>query len=156
MFLLYFLLWVIFNGSFTLEIGVIGLLIAGVLTAFSCKFMDYSPAKELWVYRKTFLFLQYICLLVKEIVKANMNVIHLILTQKEEIDPVLVHFRSDLKTPVGRAFLANCITLTPGTITVTLEDSSYMVHCLDETMAEGIDESEFIEYIRRLEGHVSP
>ena len=42
--------------------------------------------------------------------------------------------------------------MTPGTITVSLEDSKYTVHCLDETMAEGIQESEFIEYIRRLEG----
>lgn len=152
MYLLYFLLWVIFNGSFTVEIAVIGLVIAGVLIAFTCKFMDYSIERELWVYKKTFLFFKYICLLVKEIVKANINVIHMILTQREEVEPVLISFHSDLKTPVGRAFLANCITLTPGTITVTLEDSKYVVHCLDETMAEGIHESEFIEYIRRLEG----
>ena len=42
MFLIYFLLWVIFNGRFTLEIGLFGLAIAGALLAFSCKFADYS------------------------------------------------------------------------------------------------------------------
>ena len=152
MYLLYFFIWVIFNGSFTLEIGLIGLVIAGALMAFTCKFMDYSLAQELWVYKKAFLFVKYICLLVREIVKANISVIHMILTQREEAEPVLVSFHSDLKTAAGRAFLANCITLTPGTITVSLEDSKYTVHCLDETMAEGIQESEFIEYIRRLEG----
>ncbi len=152
MFLIYFILWVIFNGNFTLEIGIFGLAISGILLTFTCKFMDYSFAIELWVYKKSVLFLKYVCLLVKEIVKANMNVIHLILTQKEEIEPVLVHFHSDLKTDVGRAFLANCITLTPGTITVTLEDSDYTVHCLDKTMAEGLEESEFVEDIRNLEG----
>ncbi len=156
MYLLYFFIWVIFNGSFTLEIGLIGLVIAGVLVAFTCKFMDYSIAKELWVYKRTFFFLKYICLLVKEIVKANINVIHMILTQREEVEPVLVSFQSDLKTAVGRAFLANCITLTPGTITVTLEDSKYTVHCLDETMAEDIHESQFIEYIRQLEENRNP
>ena len=154
MYLLYFFIWVIFNGSFTLEIGLIGLVIAGALMAFTCKFMDYSIAQELWVYKKAFLFLKYISLLVREIVKANISVIHMILTQKEEVEPVLVSFHSDLKTAAGRAFLANCITLTPGTITVSLEDSKYTVHCLDETMAEGIQESEFIEYIKRLEGSV--
>ena len=101
-------------------------------------------------------FLKYICLLVKEIVKANFSVIHMILTQREVAEPVLVSFYSDLKTAVGKAFLANCITLTPGTITVSLEDSKYTVHCLDETMAEGIHESEFIEYIRQLEENTKP
>jgi len=151
MYVLYFLLWVIFNGSLTVEIAVIGMVVAAALLAFACKFMDYSLAQELGIYKKAFLFLKYICLLVKEIVKANFSVIHMILTQKEEIEPVLISFHSDLKTPTGRAFLANCITLTPGTITVTLEGSKYTVHCLDESMAEGIQESEFIEYIRRLE-----
>lgn len=156
MYLLYFFIWVIFNGNFTLEIALIGLVIAGVLLAFTCKFMDYSITKEFWVYKKAFFFLKYICLLVKEIVKANFSVIHMILTQREVAEPVLVSFYSDLKTAVGKAFLANCITLTPGTITVSLEDSKYTVHCLDETMAEGIHESEFIEYIRQLEENTKP
>ena len=148
MYLLYLLLWIIFNGNFTLEIFLFGLVIAGVMLAFTCKFMDYSLQKEKNIYKKIFLFFKYICLLLKEIVKANIN---LILTQKEEINPVLVHFHSDLKTSTGKALLANAITLTPGTITVTLEDSSYTVHCLDENMAEGINESEFADYIEKLE-----
>lgn len=151
MFLLYFLLWVIFNGSFTLEICIFGIVIAAALFAFTCKFMDYSVAKELHVYKRFFLFLRYVILLVKEIVKANRNVIHMILTQEEEIQPELVTFHSDLKTPAGKALLANAITLTPGTITVTLEDSAYTVHCLDESMAEGLDGSEFEKYIKKLE-----
>lgn len=151
MFLLYFLLWVIFNGSFTLEICIFGLIIAAALFAFTCKFMDYSVAKELHNYKKFFLFVRYLFFLIKEIVKANKNVIHMILTQKEEIQPELVTFHSDVKTPAGKAFLANAITLTPGTITVSLEDSEYTVHCLDESMAEGLNGSEFEQYIKRLE-----
>jgi multicomponent Na+:H+ antiporter subunit E len=89
--------------------------------------------------------------LIREIVKANGAVIHLILTQKEEVQPQLVTFQSDLETTTGRAFLANAITLTPGTITVALEENSYTVHCLDEGMAEGLCHSEFEERIRELE-----
>ena len=40
MFLTYFVLWIIFNGRFTLEIGLFGLAIAGALLAFSCKFVS--------------------------------------------------------------------------------------------------------------------
>ena len=151
MYLVYFLLWVIFNGNFTLEICIFGLVIAGLMLAFTCKFMDYSMKKEVSAYRKAFLFCRYVFVLVKEIVKANFSVIRLILTQKEEIEPVLATFRSDLKTAPGQAFLANAITLTPGTITVSLEASQYTVHCLDESMAEGMNDSVFVEYIRKLE-----
>ena len=151
MYLGYFLLWVIFNGNFTLEICIFGLVIAGVLLAFSCRFMDYSLAKEWKLYRKMFLFFRYCVLLVKEIVKANFGTMHLILTQKEEIEPVLVTFHSDLKTQTGKVLLANAITLTPGTITVALEGSEYQVHCLDESLAEGLVDNDFVKYIRRFE-----
>ena len=151
MFLTYFVLWIIFNGRFTLEIGQCGLAIAGALLAFSCKFVDYSLAKELRVYKNIFLFLKYCCLLVTEIVKANLNAIRMILTQKEEVEPALVSFHTQLKSQAGKAMLANAITLTPGTITVTLEGSEYTVHCLDESMAEGIQDSEFVKYILKFE-----
>ena len=95
MYLVYFLLWVIFNGNFTLEICIFGLVIAGGLLAFSCRFMDYSLTKERKLYRKIFLFFRYCVLLVKEIVKANFGAMHLILTQREEIEPVLVTFHED-------------------------------------------------------------
>ena len=47
--------------------------------------------------------------------------------------------------------LANAITLTPGTITVLLEDNSYTVHCLDESLAEGMNESVFLKRIEEIE-----
>ena len=151
MFLLYFLLWVIFNGRVTLEICLLGLVIAGALLAFSCRFMEYSLARERKVYRSIFLFPRYCRLLVTEIVKANVSAMRMILTQREEIEPALVSFCTDVKSQAGKALLANTITLTPGTITVTLEESEYMVHCLDESMAEGIQESAFVAYIRKFE-----
>ncbi len=152
MLVIFFLLWVIFNGNFTLEICLFGVAISGLLFLFVCRFMDFSLKKEMLLYRKSFLFFRYVCLLVKEIVKANFGVIHLILSQKEEIQPMLVTFRSDVASATGRAFLANAITLTPGTITVSLEQDCYTVHCLDESMAEGMNDSQFVEYIKKLEG----
>ena len=139
MYLLYFALWVIFNGNITLEICLFGIVIAGLIFAFTCKFMDYS------------MLFCYFIVLIREIVKANFAVVRIILSQKEEIQPALVSFHSDLKTSVGKAFLANAITLTPGTITVTLEDSGYVVHCLDEELAVGMAESVFVERLTELE-----
>ena len=151
MYLLYFILWVIFNGRITLEICLFGVVIAGAVFAFTCKFMDYSIGKEKHILKKTMQMLHYICVLVIEIVKANFAVIHLILSEKEEIEPALVSFDAKMKTTTGKAFLANAITLTPGTITVSLEDSRYLVHCLDESMAEGMDDSVFVDLLEKME-----
>ncbi len=151
MYLLYFLLWVIFNGNFTLEICLFGVVIAAVIFAFTCKFMDYSIRKERMLLRRCFKLLRYIFVLVKEIVKANFAVIHMILSEKEEVEPALVSFQAKMRTNTGRAFLANAITLTPGTITVTLENSDYTVHCLDESLAEGMDTSVFVELLEDME-----
>lgn len=151
MFLLYFMLWVIFNGKITLEICLIGLVVAGVMFAFTCRFVDHSIAKERLMYLKAWEFVRYAAVLVKEIVKANYAVMRLILSRNTELSPALVSFRTDLETPTCRTFLANAITLTPGTITVSLEEDEYMVHCLDQSFAKGIDRSVFVERIAGLE-----
>lgn len=153
MYLLYFCLWVIFNGNLTLEIVIFGLVIAAVMFAFTCKFVGYSVAKEKRLIRNIFRIIRYIIVVVVEIVKANLAVIHLILTEKEEAEPMLVTFQGDLKTGIGQASLANAITLTPGTITVLLENNTYTVHCLDETFAEGIDSSVFADRLKEIEEH---
>lgn len=151
MYLLYFLLWIIYNGNVTLEICLFGVIIAGAIFAFTCRFMDYSVKKDMQNIKKVLKFIRYACVLVMEIVKANFAVIHMILSEKEETEPVLVSFASDMKTPAGRAFLANAITLTPGTITVSLENAEYVVHCLDKELAEGMDDSIFVKLLADLE-----
>lgn len=148
---LYFILWIIFNSRVTLEICIFGIIVAALLFAFACRFMDYSVKKELQLYRRLGKVIRYIVTLVWEVVKANVGTVRLILTQKEEIQPVLVSFHSDLRSPVGQTLLANAITLTPGTITVSLENGDYVVHCLDESLAEGMDQSVFARLAEEIE-----
>lgn len=151
MYVLFLLLWIIFNGNFTLEIFVIGLIVAAAVFAFCCAFMEHSLKKEIAIYKNVLRGFAYAATLVVEIVKANNYVMKMILTQREEIDPALVTFSTNLKTSIGRALLANAITLTPGTITVMLEDNSYLVHCLDESLAEGMDDSIFVKELEGME-----
>ena len=151
MYLLYFCLWVIFNGKLTLEIAIFGIIIAAIVFAFTCKFADYSIEKEKKLFKNLFRVIKYIIVLVIEIVKANLAVAHLILTEKEEPEPQLVSFSVDLKTSLGRSLLADAITLTPGTITVLLEDNNYTVHCLDKDFAYGMDDSAFVEILKKCE-----
>lgn len=48
-----------------------------------------------------------------------------------DINPRIVHFRTRLKSDLARVILANSITLTPGTITLHLDDDHLIVHWLD-------------------------
>ena len=151
MLLLFFSAWVIFNGRLTPEIALFGVVIAGAMFAFICKFMGYSLQKERRFYKKIPVFCQYAYHLIKEIILANFAVCHMILTRKEQIEPVLVHVHTDLKTETCRMLLANSITLTPGTITVSMTDTELLVHCLDKSFSEGIEDSVFVRLLQKLE-----
>ena len=147
MLILFFLLWIIFNGKITTEIVIFGVIIAAVVFAFVCKFTDYSPQKEKSFYRRLGFLSKYAVILVVEIIKANLAVIHMILTDREIMEPALVTFKTDLKSESARVLLANSITLTPGTITVSFENDEFLVHCLDKSLAEGIEESVFVRML---------
>ncbi|MDY5869867.1 MAG: Na+/H+ antiporter subunit E [Suilimivivens sp.] len=151
MFFIFFLIWIIFNGQFTFEIAAFGVVIAGLMYLFICKFLNYHPKTDLLLCKKFFLVLQYVFVLITEIIKANFAVIRMIMSSRYEIEPAIVRFKTDLKTTPARVLLANSITLTPGTITVSLEEDEYVVHCLDKELAEGINSSVFVTLLRKLE-----
>ena len=73
MFVVFFLLWIIFNGRVTTEIVLFGLAVSAALYWFICKFMEFGPRKE-WAYlKKSGYLLQYLYYLTKEIIKANLR-----------------------------------------------------------------------------------
>ena len=151
MLLLFFLIWVVFNGRLTLEIALFGIAVAGAVFAFICRFMDYSLQKERSFYKKLPLFLQYLYCLIKDIIVSNIAVSRMILTRRETMEPVLVHVHADLKTETARVMLANSITLTPGTITVAMTEDDLLVHCLDKSLSEGMEDSTFVRLLQKLE-----
>ena len=151
MYVVFFLIWIIFNGQFTLEIAAFGLVIAGAIYCFICKYMDYSPRKDIILCKRFFLVLHYIFVLLKEILKANATVFKMVYSAKYHFEPAVVHFTTTLNSNFARVLLANSITLTPGTITVSLQDNEYVVHCLDKELAEGIDSSIFVTLLERIE-----
>lgn len=151
MFLLFFAVWVILNGKVTLEICLFGLGISAALFYFICRYMDYSIRSEMLLFRLIPLFFQYFWVLVKEIVKANVAVFKLIMSPELQPEPAIVYFDTDLKTGLAKVLLANSITLTPGTITVSVEDNRFCVHCLDKELAGGLEDSTFVELLKKIE-----
>lgn len=151
MYLIFFLLWIVFNGKITMEIILIGLIISAAMYAFMCRFMDYGIKKDILFIKMLPLLFKYVAVLIWEIGKANLATIKLIISSRYIIEPVIVHFQTDLKTKAARVILANSITLTPGTITVSLEEDKLVVHCLDKDFSEGLNNSIFVRLLHKME-----
>ncbi|MFW5660033.1 MAG: Na+/H+ antiporter subunit E [Oceanicaulis sp.] len=81
-------------------------------------------------------FLGYWAWLGGEIFKANLQVVKLALAPSVDIKPVVVRVPSARGSDLAKTTFANSITLTPGTVTVEVEKSGFLVHALDESFAD--------------------
>lgn len=151
MFVVFLLLWIVFNGRITVEILLIGTFLCAALFAFCCRFLGYSVKKDVRFVRLLPIAVQYVVILIAEILKANRQVLFFIITPRYQAEPQIVHFTSNLKSELARVVLANSITLTPGTITIGLEGSEFYVHCLDREFAEGMENSVFVKLLKKME-----
>lgn len=151
MYLLFLAVWLILNGKVTLEILILGMVISAVLFWFTCRYLDYSFRKEILLFHLVPLFIRYLWVLIKEIVKANVSVLKIIFSPELQPEPGFVYFDTNFRTGMAKMLLANSITLTPGTITVSVEGDRFCVHCLDQELAEGVEDSVFVELLKEME-----
>ena len=54
------------------------------------------------------------------------------------LQPQMVEFKTNLKTDLAKFVLANSITLTPGTVTVRIENDVFLIHALTNHTAAGV------------------
>lgn len=151
MFFVYFALWVILNGKWTTEIAAFGLVFAALAYFFSCRFMGFSLKTDARMLRSAWQAVRYGWLLLGEIIQANLTVMRMVLDLEFEPKPQLVRFSSGLEKERHRVVLANSITLTPGTITCVLEEDEFLVHALDESLVDGLEDGAMITRLKELE-----
>ncbi len=151
MYLLLYCFWLILNGKLTEEVLILGLFVVAGVGVLAWVLFGYTPNREWELDRRIPLFMIYIFVLLWEILKANWNMLGVIVSAKSSIEPTLVTYHTGLKTSFGRFLLANSITLTPGTITVRMEGDCLTVHCLKRSMLDTSPDSVFERWIRRLE-----
>jgi multicomponent Na+:H+ antiporter subunit E len=72
----------------------------------------------------------YLPWLLVEIVRANLAVVRIVLDPRLPVDPVVLRFRLPVRGDLAVTALANSITLTPGTITLDVEQGEMIVHAL--------------------------
>lgn len=80
----------------------------------------------------------YMPWLLWQIALANVDVMLRIFGARP-IDPCVVRFKPELDSEFGRVTLANSITLTPGTVTVEIEeDGTFVIHALSREAADEV------------------
>jgi multicomponent Na+:H+ antiporter subunit E len=68
---------------------------------------------------------------VRELIKSTLDVAKRVISPSLPINPGIVRVQTKLKSHLGRLFLANSITLTPGTMTVETDGDCFYIHWID-------------------------
>ena len=61
-----------------------------------------------------------------------------LVVQPSKIHPQVIEIDSKLKSEISKVTFANSITLTPGTITMEIEDEKFYVHALSQKVADDL------------------
>jgi multicomponent Na+:H+ antiporter subunit E len=96
----------------------------------------------------------YIPWLLWQVALANIDVFLRVIGVRS-IDPRMIRIKVDLESEYGLTLLANSITLTPGTVTVDIEeDGTLLVHALAPEAAEGVLSRVMERRVREVESGI--
>jgi len=144
-FIVLFVFWLLLSGRYQAKYIILGVISAALVTFLSNDLFyavlqrdEQVGIKTRQVLRQIWHFLLYIPWLLVQIVLANVQVAYIVLQPRMPIEPGLLLFRTRMRKGMARVTLANSITLTPGTITASLEDDSYIIHNLKPPLASSL------------------
>lgn len=94
----------------------------------------------------------YVPYLAWQVVLANWDVFKRIWAAELPIDPRMARVPYSTKHPFVTTTYANSITLTPGTVTVSVDDKTMLIHCLTKDGEDSLREGDMERHVKRLEG----
>lgn len=145
-----FPLWAVLSGRFDFFHLSLGFISSAIVTAFSLNLLPEMRTKGLL--KSWARFIGYLPWLLWQIWLANLHMLKLSFHPKikDVIDPQIISFTPNLTSDLSRLTLANSITLTPGTITISISTyGTFRVHAIDAASAEGITTMVMIEKVKQ-------
>ena len=144
------LFWLALSGHFTpflLGAGVLSVVVS-VLAARRMGILD-SEGHPIELFARAITYLPWLAL---EIVRSAWAVTRIILDPRLPISATMTRVRSSQHTGAGIAVYANSITLTPGTITMSLKGDLLTVHALTREGAIDLEHGAMDARVRAFEG----
>ncbi|MEL6347185.1 MAG: Na+/H+ antiporter subunit E [Myxococcota bacterium] len=126
--------WLLWSGHYTVFVLSLGALSVGLVVFLSDRMgiVDDEGQPLSWGPVRPIIYLPW---LVVEVIKANLDVARRVLSPSMPISPTVTRIPAPQRTALGRVIYANSITLTPGTVSIELDDNSILVHALS---ADGV------------------
>ena len=158
-FVLCYFFWRLLPGSFAWQELVAGAVVSAGVALFSARwFVHESPGR--FFSGRLFILIWYcVAIFPWELIKANCDMAKRALSPKLKINPGIIKVPVDVPTEYGKTMLANSITLTPGTITVDIDEHEgqtwYYIHWIDvvetdRTAAGEIIKGRMEKWLRRI------
>jgi len=129
-FLLILLLWFAFVWTLDIPNILAGLIIAFLVVWLFSDIFPLEIGKVLHPIR-LFWLIVYLPVFTWHLVKSNLDVTYRVFHPEIPIRPGIVKVKTNLKSDIARTFLANSITLTPGTLTVDFIDDNLYIHWIN-------------------------
>ena len=149
LFILLAAIWLLLSGYYTALLLSLGALSCALVAALCRRMGVIDPEGH-----PNHLFLGlllYIPWLLWEICKSNIDIAWRILDPKLPIAPRVIRIKTSQKTHLGQVIYANSITLTPGTVSVEVEQGEITVHALTGETAAALLEGSMDRRVTRLE-----
>ena len=125
-FIILWVIWVLIAGFNLFEI-VLGGVVALILALIISKYVNYAFGFSALLGLIKFIFI-YVPVFIYKLVLANLDMAYRVLSPKMPINPGFVEVPTKLKSDFGKLVLANSITLTPGTLSLDVNDDHVLVH----------------------------
>jgi len=134
------------NTALILSLGAVSIL----LVLYIAHRMDVIDHEAQPLHLK-FKIISYYGWLIKEIIISNWLVVKHIWLGSKTITPTMTTITVSQKSDIGKVIYANSITLTPGTVTVSLGGDQFMVHALLKESIDDLKAGEMDQRVTQLE-----
>ncbi len=121
------LIWLGLTMNLSLQEVLLGVIVSTVTAAATSGALT-GNALPLLIPGKFLAAVLYVVYFMGQMVKANIDIFFRVFRPVIPIRPGIVEARLRLKSPRARAIVANSITLTPGTLTVDMQEDRIFVH----------------------------
>ena len=132
LFILAFLIWAFLTWPLDFQHLIIGIFVCAFVSFITGDLFVKRPHTLTHISRYLWFF-YYIPLFIWECIKANIDVAYRVCHPDLPINPGIVKVKTSLRSDTALTFLANSITLTPGTMSVDIdpENGFLYIHWID-------------------------
>lgn len=147
---LWFVIWLLLSWPPTVTNILSGIAVSAFVTFMTSDMFESHPnplrrpSRYLW-------FVWYAAVFLWECFKANIDVAYRVIHPDLPIRPGTVRVKTSLKSDIGLTFLANSITLTPGTTTVDIDKERGLIYIHRIYIKDGHAASEHLPVVEKFE-----